>query len=470
LQTYFAKDGVKAEIRSHDEGTWAHFSKPQLAGAGEWSHQYGRADNSAFGGELLAYTSVANELETQWIGRPGPRYQPDRNGRKPGPLATAGRLFAQGLERIVAIDGYNGTILWSAEIPDLGRFNIQRDSSNWCADLDSVFVAIKDRCWRFDARRGDLIQQYTLPASRSPAGPAEWSYLASEGDLLLGSATRQGASFTEFRGHAGWYDQPTGPETFKVCSDQLFALDKQTGQEEWQYQQGLIINSTLTVGSGRVYFVECRNPELKAAAPRRIGSPQLWQDQVLVALDLKTGKPVWEEPIDPDDGLSVFYLAYQREKLVLVSSGEKMYHVSAYDANHGKLAWEDRFGWPQGSHDHGKAMSRPAMINGNLFVRPRVYDLSSGRTLAKVMPSGGCGTYACAGNFLIFRAGNITLWDYRYEIPSQWARLRPGCWLSAIPAGGMLLAPEAGGGCSCGTWLETSVGLMPKTAKVAKPK
>jgi len=114
LQAYFAKDGVKAEIRSHDEGTWAHFSKPQLAGAGEWSHQYGRADNSAFGGELLAYTSVANELETQWIGRPGPRYQPDRNGRKPGPLATAGRLFAQGLERIVAIDGYNGTILWSA--------------------------------------------------------------------------------------------------------------------------------------------------------------------------------------------------------------------------------------------------------------------------------------------------------------------------------------------------------------------
>ncbi|MCH1522419.1 MAG: hypothetical protein L7T80_06290, partial [Arenicellales bacterium] len=68
-------------------------------------------------------------------------------------------------------------------------------------------------------------------------------------------------------------------------------------------------------------------------------------------------------------------------------------------------------------------------------------------------------------NFLIFRAGNITLWDHRYEIPSQWARLRPGCWLSAIPANGMLLAPEAGGGCSCGTWMETSVGFMPKKAK-----
>ena len=67
-----------------------------------------------------------------------------------------------------------------------------------------------------------------------------------------------------------------------------------------------------------------------------------------------------------------------------------------------------------------------------------------GRTLAKVMPAGGCGTYACARNIIIFRAGNITLWDYRYEIPSQWARLRTGCSLSAIPAAGMQLAPEAG--------------------------
>ena len=470
LQTHFAQNGVKADVRSGDGGNWVHFQKPPLAGAGEWSHQYGRADNSAFGGEVLAYTSVANELETQWVGRPGPRYQPDRNGRKPGPLSTSGRLFAQGLERIVAIDGYNGTILWSAEIPDLGRFNIPRDSSNWCADRDSVFVAVKNRCLRFDARSGNLIGQYALRQEDPQARPEEWSYLASQGDLLLGSATREGAAYREFRGHAAWYDQPTGAGTFKVCSDRLFALDKKTGKQKWQYQNGLIINSTITASGARIYFVESRNPNLKTAADRRIGSTGLWQDQFLVALDAKTGKPVWQEPIDTDDGLSVFYLAHQREKLVIVASGEGMYHVSVFDANNGKLAWEDRFSWPGGNHDHGKAMSRPAMINGNLFVRPRVYDLATGETRASVMPGGGCGTYACAGNFLIYRAGNITLWDYRYGIPSQWARLRPGCWLSTIPAGGMLLAPEAGGGCSCGTWMETSVGLMPKTAKVAKPK
>ncbi|MDE0938599.1 MAG: PQQ-binding-like beta-propeller repeat protein [Pirellulales bacterium] len=472
LEDYFHRDAIPATFIADKDGVWARFVKPTLEGAGEWSHQYGRADNSAFGGELLGYTSVANEMETQWVGRPGPRYQPDRSGRKPGPLSTGGRLFAQGLERIVAVDTYNGTILWSAEVPGMRRFNIPRDSSNWCADEEAVYAAVGDRCWQFNARDGQLRMQYTLPeeASARTKGPTDrqWSYVGSLGPLLLGSATAADAPYEEFRGHAAWYDQPKGPQAAKVCSDSLFALAKQTGALLWNYRDGLILNPTITATPERIYFVVCRHPELLAADSRRIDSPDLWENQFLVALDVNTGERLWEQPLDTDDGESVFYLAHQREKLVIVSSGSGKYHVSVYDDQDGKLAWEDRFDWPGGAHDHGKAMSRPAMINGNLFVRPRVFDLASGQTLAKVMPGGGCGTYACAGNFLIFRSGNITLWDHRYEIPSQWARLRPGCWLSAIPANGMLLAPEAGGGCSCGTWMETSVGFMPKKAKPVK--
>ena len=467
LEAYFRKDGVAAEITADESGLWAHFTKPPLAGAGEWSHQYARGDNSAFGGELLGYTSVANEMETQWVGRPGPRYQPDRNGRKPGPLATGGRLFAQGLERIVALDGYNGTILWSAEIPAMRRFNIPRDSSNWCADRDAVYLAVADRCWQFDARSGELRTQYEMPPSKGEPedGDRVWSYIASLGPLLLGSDTVADAPYEEFRGHAAWYDQPKGPEAAKVCSDSLFALNKESGDEVWIYRDGLIINSTITSTPEKIYFVESRDKDLLAGDARRIESPDLWKNQFLVGLDADSGEKLWEQPLETDAGESVFYLAHQRGKLVIVASGSGKYHVTVYGDEDGQLDWEDRFDWPGGKHDHGKAMSRPAMINGNLFVRPRVYDLASGRTLAKVMPGGGCGTYACAGNFLIFRSGNITLWDHRYEIPSQWARLRPGCWLSAIPAGGMLLAPEAGGGCSCGNWMETSVGFMPKTAK-----
>jgi hypothetical protein len=31
----------------------------------------------------------------------------------------------------------------------------------------------------------------------------------------------------------------------------------------------------------------------------------------------------------------------------------------------------------------------------------------------------------------------------------------------------MLLSPEGGGGCSCGTWLETSIGFMPLSQRAS---
>ena len=106
-------------------------------------------------------------------------------------------------------------------------------------------------------------------------------------------------------------------------------------------------------------------------------------------------------------------------------------------------------------------MSRPAIVGGKVFVRPRVIDLASGELQATAMPMGGCGTYALTTQMVIFRSGNVTLWDAQSGKSSSWDRLRPGCWLSTIPAGGMLLSPEAGGGCSCGKWLETSIGFIP---------
>jgi hypothetical protein len=33
--------------------------------------------------------------------------------------------------------------------------------------------------------------------------------------------------------------------------------------------------------------------------------------------------------------------------------------------------------------------------------------------------------------------------------------------ISTIPACGLILSPEAGGGCSCGVWLETSIAFRP---------
>jgi len=42
---------------------------------------------------------------------------------------------------------------------------------------------------------------------------------------------------------------------------------------------------------------------------------------------------------------------------------------------------------------------------------------------------------------------------------------RPGCWINLIPAGGLLLAPEASSGCTCNFSVQTSLALIPVKEK-----
>jgi len=39
---------------------------------------------------------------------------------------------------------------------------------------------------------------------------------------------------------------------------------------------------------------------------------------------------------------------------------------------------------------------------------------------------------------------------------------RPGCWINMIPAGGLILIPEASSGCTCGFSLQTSLAYIPE--------
>lgn len=468
LDEWLAAASIEHRLTAGDGGLWARIERPALAGAGVWSHQYGKADNSAYGNENLRGASATADFQVQWIGRPGPRFQPDRNGRKPSPLAVGGRMFVQGLHRIAALDVYNGSVLWAREIPPLARFNMPRDCGNWCADEEHLFVAIDDECWRFDAETGNLSKRFPVPAGPNHAWSYDWSYIARAGDKLIGSAVKEGTAFTNFWGGTGWYDATGGEATAKVCSECLFAVDPTTGQTVWDYADGVIINSTITAAGSTVYFVESRNSAVKASGTRQVLLPELWDDQFLVAVDVNSGSKLWERPLKTVPGTVVFFMAHGDDTLVIVSSADKKYHVYAYEAADGSALWNTSIDWP--GDNHGAHMSRPAIVNGKVFVRPQAFDLATGEVLDAVMPGGGCGTYACTDAALFFRStfptGRLaTVWDQATSKGTAWPRLRPDCWLSTIPACGMLLSPEGGGGCSCGSWMETSIGFVPVAAK-----
>ena len=436
-----------------------------LAGSGEWSHQYGNASNAAFGGEKLSGVSNTDDLEVQWIGRPGPRAQPDRNGRKPAPLSTGGRLFVQGLNRILALDAYNGTVLWSRELPEIQRFNMPRDSSNWAANREHLFAAIDGECWKWNARTGELESRIPVPPDATSPVTLDWSYLSPHRDRIIGSGVVQDSAYTSFwgGGGAGWYDAKSGAVTQKVCSENLFALDSKDGRLAWLYRGGLIVNSTITLAKDRAWFVEARHPELRAGKKRQLGGSQFWEQQHLVCLDLKTGEAMWSKPLKIVSGEVALYLAHGDNKLVLVSSGSASYNTYAFNDEDGENAWTRKIPWP--SDHHGGHMARPAIAGGTVYVRPGALSLADGKPLKLQLPGGGCGTYAATENALFFRSGNVTMWDRQKGKTTSWNRLRPDCWLSTIPAAGLLLSPEGGGGCSCGSWMETSIVFAPKILK-----
>ena len=432
-----------------------------LPGAGTWTHEYGSPNNSAFGGETLSGVTRTDQLETRWLGQPGPGAMVDRSPRVPAPLAINGRLFVQGMDRVIALDSYNGAILWSLEIPGIMRFNMPRDSSNWCADSEHVFLAVRDQCWRLDASSGELQKTYPLTPGGNEDWPYEWGYVGRSGGLLFGSAVESGAHYAEYWGGDKWYDQQQGEGTGKVCSDNLFARDAKTGRGVWAYSRGVIIEATIVVENGRVHFLESRNPKITQADNRRIPDPGLWQDLYMVCLDARTGKTVWEQQPEIKPGTAVVYLSGSGDTLLLVTS-EKDYQIYTYEASTGKPNWHASHPWP--GTDHSGHMQHPVIVGGRVFLEPRAYDLRTGEVLTEITsPREGCATFLATANALIHRGvgRQITMYDVATGARTFWNRLRPGCWLTTVAANGMILSPEGGGGCSCGNWLETSLGFAP---------
>jgi len=81
-----------------------------------------------------------------------------------------------------------------------------------------------------------------------------------------GSTSTGRPTYTEFCGKSNWYESGND----KVVSDNLFALDPLSGKAAWTYQGGLIVNSTIGAGTGRICFVENRSQPVKDRPSRHV--------------------------------------------------------------------------------------------------------------------------------------------------------------------------------------------------------
>ena len=429
-----------------------------LDGAGEWTHTYGTAAQTANSGDKIVN---GNKMALQWFGKPGARGMIDRQGRNPPPLTSNGFLYVQGDNRIWGQDAFNGTILWNYEFPsELRRVNTPRDGSNMCADDSSLFVAMRDRAYRFDGKTGRLLRSFPVISNEA----ANWGYIANDDGLLFGGSVKPGSEYTKFKGTPYWYDSTGTQDTAKVCSDNLFAIDRQTGRKQWEYRGGKIINTTIAIGDGRVYFVESNSSSLRNEPTSRIDSSSLWSSLRLVALSQQTGAKAWSKSITVNKSPYpvVFFLAQAKNRLIL-SYTTSRYYVDAFSTGNGSKVWSKNHSWNR--NHHGGHMYHPVIVDDAVIVEPYGYSLSNGSIVHRGLPQrGGCSTMSASHNTVHYinwdyDKGSMYFWDVNTNRRRLMVGSRSSCWLSLISGNGMILSPTASSGCRCRYPIQTSIGF-----------
>lgn len=400
--------------------TWTKLVRGPLPGAGNWTHQYANPGNTACGDDELVHCPMG----VLWFGNPGPGKMVNRHQRAAAPLAFDGRLFIQGENLIMAYDIYNGLPLWRREIPGAMRANASHDGSNLAVSSRGLFVAVRDQCLRLDPATGKTERTYGVPPA-DDGGTGRWGYLSTSGETLFGT-----------RGKA------------PVASECLFAIDVQSGKTRWKHDGKRIPHNSIAIGDGKVFLIDS-------------GTSQV------VALDARTGKVRWKQSVDLKDCgganpaaiysegvLAIFGVYLDGHYWQQFFAGEfDSRRVTAISGDDGKVLWSKAIGY----------RVRPLVIGDTLHAEPWAYDLKTGEPRTRVHPVTGevgpwqfsrtghhCGCPSASPGCLFFRSYCLGFYDLVSDSgTTHFGAQRPGCWINFIPAGGLLLMPEASAGCMC---------------------
>jgi outer membrane protein assembly factor BamB len=443
-----------------------------LDGAGGWQHLYGSPANTSYSPDR----NISAALRLQWFGGPGPSRMVDRHLRAQPPLADSGRLFVFGENVVTGVDPFTGLEQWVLDLPDSQRYSMPYDGGYAATAGGGLWVAVQDQLWHIDTAGGQVTDRWTHPG---PAGH-HWGYAAVVDDKVVGTAQLPAASRTKPSRESVDLDYRSGQGL--VTSRLLFMRRLAEDQLAWSWERGSsIFNCTITIDRGRIFFVELRGtpaaqPEEGRVALSAIKDQPVW----LVAIDLDSGRLIWERPLDLTGLENIIYLQADAGQLLLSGSsdgpgGRGNYRLVMMTADTGREQWRQTHVGRSGDLYHGEQVQHPVLMPQLVVSEPYLFDRVSGELFhpdgltaswSFQRPGHSCGTITGAGQSLFFRADNPVRLNLGSLPPGQdrFLRLAPtrtGCWINAIPAQGLVLIPEASAGCVCHYSLQTSIGFLP---------
>jgi outer membrane protein assembly factor BamB len=490
LKTSLASAYLRDDAQLKTKDKWVVLTRGKLAGAGDWSHQYGSPDNACFSND----ERVKGSLGVLWYGDPGPAKTINRHDAASAPLSTNGRFFSQGVDSIRAYDAYNGQFLWEYKNPGAirtGVFNNQ-ETSNLAASDDFLFVCVGDTCTQIDAATGKVVRQHKVPATKDGVA-RDWGYVAHQDGILYGTSTIRSQLSDALRRRG---------RTVASDTDAIFAVDLKTGRQLWTYRGPNVMHVTITIGDGQMFFVESTLSDkqredlltqdkeaLKGLSPEEAKKKEAELKRLdvrtTVALDAKTGKENWRKEIDVTNCTKVaagggnLTLMYKGGHLLICGANANGHYWKQFlagdfsqrrlvvlDAKEGEKLWSKDANY----------MNRPTIVGDMVIAEPWGFELHTGKAEQRQNPLTGedsdwqfsrpghhCGVVTTTPNMMFFRSGFIGYYDlYADSGTKHFAGQRLGCWINAIPSNGLVVIPEASAGCVCLFSITSTVVLEPR--------
>ena len=437
VRKWLAAAGVPdGDIRSTARG--ADVVRGPLPGADNWTHQYASPGRAGASNDDRARLP----MKMLWFGEPGPARLVSRHWGGPAPLCVDGRMFAIGQYSITAVDAYNGRGLWLRDFgsQEVGWHPVRQRGSAVAADSGSLYVALGRQCLRLDAATGETVQTYELPPAPAsiPAREAQsliWSWLAVTEERIVGAIGGRA------EGRA------------------LFAYSKD-GRLLWTHGlRGAAGNNALSVDNRRVYLVDANSKGEVDRASKRGRKVEAFS--AIIALDAGTGQEAWRQTKGAGGGKAL-WLA--EGVLLATSSG----YMTGCDAQTGAVLYEQP----------ARVRRFPVIAGSTIYIEPVAYDLHTGARKQRANPftgdkvpwfyqrSYGCGSISGGTHVLMFRSGTLGVYDLAGDSGvHNVGGVRAGCYVNAIAAGGLVLAPPSDAGCTCSYSLRTTVALAPSSTQ-----
>jgi len=441
-----------------------------LVGAGDWTHQNTSPANTLCSEDRR----VQGTLEMLWF-RDTDFLMVNRHGRAPTALVRDGRMFVEGINGLRAQSIYSGRVLWEFTRPGI-LASYHREHSigaawtggNLCLGPERVFLHDGRACLVLDAATGKKLARWEPPL-RPDGKLGTWGYIAYHNGMLFGSLVNEDYLIK------CWSDRWDTGNQFTE-SMMLFALDANTGRLLWTFNpEHSIRHNAIAMGSGRVYLIDRAvavedDVNFVAAERRRGGSnrkaanPKEPDKPIhplgrLIALDEKTGERIWETDCDIFGTLLAYaaeddllWMGYQAAHQASRSS-ERANQMAVFNAADGTCLWNIQ----------AEYADRPVLNGRTIYAPPGAWNLLTGRKLPfELKRSYGCGIVAGCRGMLVFRSATLGYIDLSTSSETlNYGGIRPGCWIAAIPAGGVLTMPDAASWCTCSYLNQATLALRP---------